>query len=64
MTDPTKPNRLPDINPDVSEYIWDIKTQRYRRNPDYRPESATVRYIFWAIVVLVMLIAVVWCLKA
>ena len=63
MPDHTKPNRNPDINPDASEYIWDIKTQRYKRNPGYRRGGSAARYIFWGVVVLIMLIAVIWCLK-
>ena len=57
-------NRKPGINADVSEYIWDLKTQRYKRNPDYRTDSLAVRYIFWTIAVLILVIAVIWCLRA
>lgn len=58
-----KPNRKPGVNTDVSEYIWDLKTRRYKRNPADRSDNTFARYIFWGAVVLVMLIAVVWCLK-
>lgn len=52
-----------DISSDVSEYIWDIKAKRYKRNPDYRSDQIAERYIFWGVIVLIMLIAIVWCLR-
>ena len=36
MPNHTQQNKEPDINNDVSEYIWDLKTGRYKRNPKYR----------------------------
>jgi hypothetical protein len=55
--------KKPDINSDVSEYIWDIKTKRYKRNPHYRPDNIAARYILWGVIVLIMLIAIIWCLR-
>ena len=52
-----------DANPDVSEYVWDIKTKRYKRNPNYREGRIAVRYISWGVIVLIMLIGIVWCLR-
>ena len=63
MPNRTKQTKEPDIDNYVSEYIWDLKTGRYKRNPKYRKGATTMRYIFWSVVALIMLIAVVWCLK-
>jgi hypothetical protein len=63
MPNRTKPTKRPDVNTDVSEYIWDIKTGRYKRNPDFRRGNTAVRYILWTVVVLILLIAVIWCLS-
>ncbi len=63
MPNRTKSQKKANVNPDVSEYIWDIKTRRYKRNPDYRTDRMTVRYILWGAMVLIMLIAIVWCLR-
>ena len=62
------PNRIKSfkkraINPEVSEYIWDIKTKRFIRNPDYRSDRFAARYILWGAIVLIMLIALAWCLR-
>jgi len=63
MPDRTESLKNPNVNPDVSEYVWDIKTKRYKRNPDYRADSIAARYILWGVVVLVMMIAIIWCLR-
>ena len=63
MSNHTKSLKNLDISSDVSEYIWDIKTKRYKRNPDYRADQTAERYIFWGVIVLIMLIAIVWCLR-
>ena len=63
MPNRPKSPKKPNINPDVSEYIWDIKTKRYKRNPHYRADRTAVRYIFWGVGVLIMLIAIVWCMR-
>ncbi|HTK17893.1 MAG TPA: hypothetical protein VL442_00185 [Mucilaginibacter sp.] len=55
-------SRRQNVNADVSEYIWDLKTRRYKRNPDYRTDSLAVRYIFWTIAVLLVVI-IIWVLK-
>ena len=52
-----------DTNSDVSEYVWDLKTKRYKRNPNYNGDRIATRYIFYGVMVLVMLIAIVWCLR-
>jgi len=52
-----------DINPDVSEYIWDLKTRRFKRNPYYRPDRIATQYIWGGIIILIILITIVWCLK-
>lgn len=63
MSNRTKSLKKPDTSSDVSEYIWDSKTKRYKRNPGYRADQIAERYIFWGVVVLIMLIAIVWCLR-
>jgi len=63
MPNRTKPTKKPDTNRDVSEYIWDIKTKRYKRNPEYRVDRIAIRYILWGVIVLIMLIAIVWRLQ-
>jgi|GEM_PF-1321209 hypothetical protein len=63
MPNQTKSIKKPDINSDVSEYIWDIKTKRFKHNPDYHTGNIATRYILWGAIVLVMLIAIVWCLR-
>lgn len=63
MPNRTKSLKKLDVSSDVSEFIWDIKTKRYERNPDYRPDQIAERYIFWGVIVLIMLIAIVWCLR-
>lgn len=55
--------KKPKINPDVSEYIWDLKTRRYKRNPYYRPDRVATQYITCGAIILIMLITIVWCLK-
>jgi len=64
MPDHTAPNRKRNVNTEVSEYMWDIKTKRYKRNPDYRPGDNVASYIFWTIAVLILVIAIIWCLRA
>ena len=64
MPDNTKPNRKPDVNTDMSEYVWDIKTRRFKHNPYYRPGNSAAQYVFWGAVVLILAIAVVWCLRS
>jgi hypothetical protein len=63
MSNRTGSNKKPRVNADVSEFIWDIKTQRYKRNPGYRVDHTAGRYIFWGVIILTMLIAIVWCLR-
>jgi hypothetical protein len=63
MPNPTKQLKKANVNPNVSEYIWDLKTRRYKRNPDYRAARTTAHYILWGAGVLIMLIAIVWCLR-
>lgn len=63
MSNRTKSLKKLDTGFDVSEYIWDIKTKRYKRNPDYRVDQTAERYIFWGVIVLIILIAIVWCLQ-
>jgi hypothetical protein len=63
MPNRTKSPKKPDINLNVSEYVWDINTKRYKRNPDYRPDRIAARLILWGVIVLTMLIAIVWCLR-
>jgi len=63
MPSRTNLDRRRNVNADVSEYIWDLKTRRYKRNPDYRTDSFAVRYIFWTIAVLILVVAIIWCLK-
>lgn len=64
MPDHTKPQKKTNVNTNVSEYTWDLKTKRYKRNPDYRSGNTATRLIFWAALVLILLIAVVWYLKS
>lgn len=52
-----------DINSEVSEYIWDIKTKRFKRNPHYRSDRFATRYIMWGAIILIMLVAIVWCVR-
>jgi len=63
MLNRTESLRKPNINPDVSEYIWDLKTRRFKRNPYYRPDRIATQYILWGVITLIMLIALVWCLR-
>lgn len=63
MPNQTEPFKKPDENTGISEYVWDIKTKRYKRNPDYRTDQIATRYILWGVIVLIMLIAIVWCLR-
>ena len=63
MLNHTESLKKPKVNPDVSEYVWDLKTKRYKRNPDYRPDRIATLYILWGAIILIMLIALVWCLR-
>jgi hypothetical protein len=63
MPNRAKSPQKSDTNSDVSEYVWDIKTKHYKRNPNYRADRIATRYIFYAVMILVMLIAIVWCLR-
>jgi len=63
MPNHTKPQKKTNVNTNVSEYTWDLKTKRYKRSPDYHSGNTATRLIFWAALVLILLIAVVWRLK-
>jgi len=55
--------KKPKINPDVSEYIWDLKTRRYKRNPYYRPDRVATQSVTYGAIILIILITIVWWLK-
>ncbi len=64
MLNQNKPSHAPGINTEVSEYLWDVKTQRFKPNSYYRTGRIAIRYLFWGAAVLLLGISVVWCLMS
>lgn len=62
MTKTAKTAKRAEANHGVSEYIWDPKTKRYKRNPDFKPNN-TLSYIIWLVIVLTILTFVARFLK-
>ncbi|HTD41230.1 MAG TPA: hypothetical protein VK671_11460 [Mucilaginibacter sp.] len=62
MTKSAGPYKRTEINSDVSEFIWDVKTKRYKRNPYFKRNNPT-RYILWAVIILIILVFVAWYLR-
>ncbi len=57
MTNRAAANKRAEANRHVSEYVWDPKTKRYKRNPDFK-RNHTLSYIIWLVIVLVILLFV------
>ena len=61
MTYRGNPNKKSETNRKISEYIWDPKTKRYKRNPAFK-RSKTVRYLVLAAIILIIMVFAAWYL--
>ncbi len=61
MTKNAAPDKRAVANRKVSEYIWDPKTKRYKRNPEFKRKKFT-SYLVWTLALLVVLFFVAWYL--
>jgi len=43
---------------EMSEYIWDLKTARFKKNPDYKKPSQYPRFIIPALAAIALALAV------
>ena len=57
MTFRADPKKTAEANRQVSEYIWDPKTKRYKRNPDFKRNN-NLSYIIWLVIILAILLFV------
>lgn len=61
MTKRTGTAKRAEVNRHISEYIWDPKTKRYKRNPDFK-RSKTVRFLVLAAIILIVIAFAAWYL--
>jgi hypothetical protein len=62
MTNKPKPTVKKSAGYEISQYTWDLKTRRYKRNPDYKKPSRHPRFIIpaLAIIAIVLLVRLVF----
>ncbi len=62
MTNKSKPTVRKSAGYDISEYNWDLKTRRYKKNPNYKNPRRHPRFIIpaLAIIAIVLLIRIVF----
>jgi len=58
MTNRPKPTGRKYAGYEISEYIWDLKTRRYKKNPDYKKPRKYQRFIIPAIAVIAIILLV------
>jgi hypothetical protein len=58
MTNRPKPTGRKYAGYEISEYSWDLKTRRYKKNPDYKKPRKYPRFIIPVIVTIAIILLV------